>query len=517
MSGPEWETALRATLVPGAAEVGDIRDRVVPAFIDGEFVSPAGSAELPVLDPSSSEQLARLVDVSTDQLDDAVAAAAAAFASWRAVPADERGRILWRVAEGIEREAGTLALLESVNQGQPLGLAKRVSVGGAAAHFRYFAGWTTKLDGRVPAVSRTDAIAFTTREPIGVCALITPWNFPLMIAAWKLAPALATGNTVVLKSAEETPLTTLLLMRIMRDAGVPAGVVNFVPGAGEVGRALVAHPRVDKVSFTGSTPVGREIIAAAAPRLARVTVELGGKAPSIVCADADLERAASGNVASATLNSGQVCGALSRFYVARPVYDEFVDRVAARLRRIRLGAGIDPATDLGPLASFRHRASVDGIVQRAIDSGGEALVGGAAVEDERLASGAYVAPTLLVGLDNTAESMREEIFGPVMPIMPFDDLDEAISLANDSEYGLAASVWTRDVDAALVVSSRLQVGSVRINTVSGIDPAAPWGGTGASGWGREMGPDALDEFTETKAVWLPRDPTVASLAVEGRR
>ncbi len=474
--------------------------------IGGEWVEPASGPVYASVNPATGEQIAEIAAAGSAEVDAAVNAARAALSSrdWAGMLPAARGELLWRLAELIDFHRDELARLEALDQGQPVGLAANMSAAGVAAHFRYFAGWTTKLDGRVPSVSRSDTMAYTQRVPVGVCGLITPWNFPLLIAAWKLAPALATGNTVVLKPAEQTSLTTLRLMEIIEDAGFPRGVVNIVTGGGETGRLMVEHAGIDKVSFTGSTAVGRSIVQGAAGNLKRVSLELGGKAASVICPDADLEKSVPKNIANVTNNAGQVCGALSRFYVHESRYDEFVERATASLSQLKVGPGLAAGTQMGPLNSEEHLSRVDALVRSALDAGAEAVTGGGRLAGE-LAAGSFYAPTLLTSVDESMAVAREEIFGPVMPVMSYSDEDEVVARVNDSEYGLSASVWTENLGRGHRLAQEISAGAVRINTVSGLDPAAPWGGMRASGWGREMGEEALDAYTEVKTTWIGLD------------
>ncbi|WEV23801.1 aldehyde dehydrogenase family protein [Streptomyces sp. 71268] len=478
----------------------DVRGRL---FIAGEWTAAADGAEFTTLDPATGSVIGTCAEATEADVDAAVGAARQALAdpAWARLPAAERAKLLWRVAELIDRDATLLAELETRDQGQPLGVARTVSVAGAAEHFRYYAGWVTKIEGAVSPVSFPDTTHFTRREPVGVCALITPWNFPLMIAAWKLAPALACGNTVILKPAEQTPLTSLHLARLCDEAGFPPGVVNVLTGGPATGRALVEHPRVDKVSFTGSTEVGQGIVRASANDLKRVTLELGGKAPSIIARDADIDAAVRGNVQGALLNSGQVCAAYARFYVDRRRVEEFTEKLAAAVAALRLGPGMAPETELGPLVSDEHLRRVDAMVKEGVAEGAELVTGGARADGD-LESGHFYRPTVFAGVRDEMTVARQEVFGPVLPVLSYEDEDELAARANDTRYGLAAAIWSRDLSTAHRLAADIRAGAVFVNMPPVPDPAAPWGGFGASGWGREMGAQALDVFTETKGVWM---------------
>ncbi|WP_245992934.1 aldehyde dehydrogenase family protein [Prauserella muralis] len=472
-------------------------------LIGGAWVDAASGAEFKTCDPATNTVLGVVADAGASDVDAAVAAARQALVdpTWTGLTPAARARLLWRVAELIDDNADQLAELETRDQGQPLSVAKTVSLPMAAEVFRYYAGWCTKIEGKTSAVSIPGILHYTRHEPVGVCALITPWNFPLMIAAWKLAPALACGNTVILKPAEQTPLTTVALARLCVDAGIPAGVVNCLTVGPEAGAALSAHPDVDKVSFTGSTEVGRKIIVAASSNLKRVTLELGGKAPSVIARDADIDAAVTGNLQGALLNSGQVCAAYSRFYVDSSRVHEFTDKIAAAASELPMGPGLSPDTVIGPLVSPEHAEHVDRLVRTGVAEGAQLVVGGKRPHGE-LATGNFYAPTVFTGVTDDMTIAREEIFGPVLSILTYDDADELAARANDTDYGLAACVWTQDLTTAHTLAAAIRAGSVFVNMLPYLDPAAPWGGFGASGWGREMSSNAIDEFTETKGVWV---------------
>ncbi|MFI7118747.1 aldehyde dehydrogenase family protein [Amycolatopsis sp. NPDC049868] len=469
-------------------------------FIDGQWTA-AGGGSLPTYDPATGQVIEEVGTASAADVDAAVGAARKALndPAWAGLLPVQRAALLFKLASLVDEHHEELAALETRDQGQPIGISRQVSVTGAAEHLRYFAGWVTKIQGTTNPVSFPDTLHYTRREPVGVNALITPWNFPLMILVWKLAPALATGNTVVIKPSEVTPLTSIRLVELVHEAGFPPGVVNLVTGDGAVGALLSRHDDVDHLSYTGSTAVGKLITAASAEsNLKRLTLELGGKAPSIISGDADIDAAVAGNLAGATLNSGQVCAAYTRFFVDRKREQEFVAKLAAGLEGLKLGPGLDEATQLGPLVSAKHREHVDFLVSTGSEQGAELVTGGKPVDRD----GYFYTPTLFAGVADDMTIMREEIFGPVLAVTAYDDPDELLARANDTEYGLAATVWTRDLGVAQRFANGIRAGAVFVNMPPIPDMAAPWGGYKASGWGREMGPWAIDAYTEIKSVWL---------------
>lgn len=470
-------------------------------FIGGKFVDGLEGATFPVGNPHDGSKLAEVAEARTQDVDRAVAAARSAFAAWSATPAAERGRLLLRLADAIEANAAELARLESTDTGHPVRDSTGLDVPRTVATFRYFGGMADKYEGSlIPA--EPGFLNYLVRQPVGVVGQIVPWNFPLMFTSWKLGPALAAGNTVVLKPAELTPLSTLRVAELIAEVGFPPGVVNVVPGFGHVaGAHLAAHQGVQKISFTGSTEVGREIVRASAGNLKRLHLELGGKGANIVFADADLDAAVNGAAFAIFHNQGQACIAGSRLLLEEPVADELVERFVALARSIRIGDPLDPSTEMGPLTSPEHRDRVLSYVKVAVDQGGEVLCGGRKPDDPSLERGCYVEPTVVRARPGDRVN-REEVFGPFVTVTTFRDEAEALQIANSVEYGLGGGLWTRDLSRAHRLAHALRAGMVWVNSYKRVSPASPFGGVGDSGYGREMGFEAMHGYTEPKSVWV---------------
>ena len=476
-------------------------------LIDGKWVDAASGKTFEVYDPATGDVIAHVAEGDREDVDRAVKAARRAFESgpWSRMTPSQRGRIVWKIGDLLLQHLDEFAELESLDNGKRVGVARAADVPLAADLFHYMAGWATKIEGSsiplsVPYTPGQSYHAYTRREPIGVVGQIIPWNFPLLMAAWKLGPALAVGCTVVLKPAEETPLSALRLGRLLEEAGLPPGVVNIVTGFGETaGAALAAHPDVNKIAFTGSTEVGKLIVKAAAGDLKKLSLELGGKSPNIVLNDSDVDAAIPGVASAIFFNHGQCCCAGSRLLIQDKIFDKVVEGVAEEARKIKLGPGLDPSTQMGPLVSTTQLTRVTGFLESGFQEGARAVTGG----KRGGGKGYFVEPTVLVDTRPDMKVYKEEIFGPVVTAMPFKTLDdELIARANDTVYGLAAGIWTKDIGKAHALAARLHAGTVWINCYNIFDAALPFGGYKQSGWGREMGHEVLENYTETKAVCL---------------
>ena len=477
-------------------------------FIDGRFVDAADGQTLATLNPHDNSVIADVAMAGREDVDRAVAAAERAFPAWARMAAADRGRILLKLADLIEANTEELARLETLDTGHPLKDSRALDVPRTAACYRYFGGMADKFQGDVVPVE-TGFLNYLLREPVGVVGQVVPWNFPLMFTAWKMAPALAAGNTVVLKPAEITPLSTLKIAELMLEAGMPPGVVNIVPGLGHVaGQYIAEHPRIAKVAFTGSTATGRRIVQASAGNLKKVQLELGGKGANIVFDDANLTAAVNGSAWAIFHNQGQACIAGSRLMLQESIADEFLERFATLARSIRLGNPMDPATEMGPLTSALHRDRVLAYVDVAREQGGELVAGGRAPLDEALRGGCYVEPTIVKAKSPQDRIAQEEVFGPFVTVLTFKDEAEAMAIANGTEYGLGSGLWTSHLQRAHRMAREMKAGMVWINSYKRVNPGSPFGGVGQSGYGREMGFDAMREYTQVKSVWVNVDAQV---------
>ena len=483
-------TATRTKLSPGRL------------LIDGQWVET--TKKFDTINPATGEVLAEIAQASSADVDRAVAAARKAFEDrggpWRKMSASERGRLIWHLADLLEKNIDEFAELETLDNGKPIFESRYVDMPMVIDVLRYYAGWATKIHGNTVNTLET-AFTYTLREPVGVVGMIVPWNFPLLLASWKLGPALACGNTLVWKPASLTPLTALRFGELSLEAGLPAGVLNVVTGSSEVGRNMVRHPGIDKIAFTGSTEVGKEIMRGSADSVKRVTLELGGKSPNIVFADSDIDSAVKGAITGIFYGKGEVCNAGSRLFIESKVRDEFLEKLVARAKKMQPADPLDPKTRMGAIVSQEQMNTVLGYIEAGKKEGAKLIAGGNRVSVDG-GKGFFIEPTIFSDVNNEMQIAQEEIFGPVLATLSFDDIDQVIAQANSNPYGLASAVWTRDVKKAHLVSRQLRAGTVWINTYGLMDAALPFGGYKSSGFGRELGMNAIEHYTEVKTVWM---------------
>ncbi|SDH41594.1 Acyl-CoA reductase [Paraburkholderia steynii] len=476
-------------------------------FIDGRFVPSLSGETLATLNPHDNSVIADVAMANHADVDRAVAAAKAAFPKWSNMAGAERGRLLLKLADAIEANADRLARLESIDTGHPIRDTRNLDVPRTAATFRYFGGMADKFEGSVIPVEQ-GFLNYLTREPVGIVGQVVPWNFPLMFTSWKMAPALAAGNCVIMKPAELTPLSSLAIAELMAEVGFPPGVVNILPGLGHVaGQYIAEHPEIGKVAFTGSTAVGRKIVQASSGNLKKVQLELGGKGANVVFSDANIDAVVQGSAFGIFHNQGQACIAASRMIVHESIADEVLEKFVALARSIRIGDPLDPLTEMGPLTSRQHRDRVLSYVDIAREQGGRVLSGGKSPDNAALANGCYVEPTI-VEAKPTDRVSQEEVFGPFMSVTTFRTDEEALAIANGTEYGLGAGLWTRDLQRAHLIAREIHSGMVWVNCYKRVSPGSPFGGVGASGYGREMGFEAMREYTQAKSVWINVDAQI---------
>lgn len=498
-------TNIEAGLIPILPEVTAFLQRQHALWINGEWLASTSGKRLAVFDPATGLEISHIPDASDLDVDHAVKTARAAFNHWSRMRPADRERLLLKFADVIESHGEELAQLETINQGKSIHLSRMIEVGASVEYVRYMAGWATKIEGTtsdlsIPIPPGARNLGLTLRQPVGVVGAIVPWNFPMGMAIWKIASALTCGCTMVLKPSEDTPLTALRLAELAKEAGIPDGVLNVVTGLGiGAGAALARHPGIDKVSFTGSTVTGKEIGRMALANMTRFTLELGGKNPMIIMDDMDTAAIAPGLMAGCFVNQGQVCAAASRLYIHRSIFDRTVATLEAAMKAMTLGSGLNPEAQVQPLVSAKHQARVNEAVDAIRREGVEIVTGGKAPNR----TGYFFEPTLLINAPENSIAQKQEIFGPVISAVPIDNLDQAISLANDTSYGLAASIWTRDFNSAMKAARQLEAGTVWINSHIPLDPSLPFGGFKQSGYGREHGRGAIEQYTEPKSIIIP--------------